>query len=74
MAVKIAASRSNIGERTILKYMKQARIRGYDPAILTVIKEEYVADAPCSGRPLIATFKVKERILAAGNFYYSKNS
>lgn len=70
MAIKIAASRSNIEKRTILKYMKQARIHGYDPAISTVIKERYVADVFCSGCSLIATSEVEERILAAGNIKF----
>lgn len=70
IAVRIAASRSGISKKTVLKYMKTARLRGYDPAISTVMKEEYVTDKPRSGRPPIVTQEVEEQILAAGNIVY----
>ena len=59
IAVKIAATQSHIGEKTVLKYMRTARIRGYDPTVSTIMKEEYVTDAPRSGRPPKATPEVE---------------
>lgn len=67
MAVKMAAAQSNISKKTVLRYMRTAKLRGYDPMVSTVIKEEYVTDAPRSSRPPKATPKVEARLLAAGN-------
>lgn len=67
IAVKIATAQSNIGEKTVLRYMRTARLWGYNPAVSTVIKEEYVTDAPRLSCPPKATPEVEARLLAAGN-------
>lgn len=53
--------------------MKTARLRGYDPTTSLLIKKEYVMNAPCLGRPRIATSDVKSWILEAGNILYLSN-
>lgn len=50
---KIAASRTEVSAKTEKKYMRTARLRGYDPSVSPRIKKEYVVDAPRSGRPRI---------------------
>lgn len=50
-------------ESTIYRYKKQARERGYDPAISRVMKMEYVKNAPRSSRPTKITPQVEEKIL-----------
>ncbi len=42
---------TTISVRHIYRLRKTARGRGFDPAVSSVLKEEYVKDAPRSGRP-----------------------
>ena len=48
---KIASVVSGISRQRISALRNIARQRGYDPAVSTAIKAEYVTDAPRSGRP-----------------------
>ena len=55
---------TTVSRRTIFDLKKKARERGYNPVISTVIKEEYVQDAPRSGRPKVITEDKEEEVLA----------
>lgn len=65
--MKIAAAQSKIKEKTFLKYIRTARLWGYDSTIFTVMKEEYIIDALYSSYLSKATLEVEGQILAADN-------
>lgn len=51
IAIKIVATTVEVSHQTVYKWRKIAIERGYDPKVSKVLKEEYVTDAPRSGRP-----------------------
>jgi hypothetical protein len=63
----IASEQSGISKQSVSNLRSIARERGYDPAVSTEIKAEYVADAPKSGRPptIPAGSDLETAILAA---------
>ena len=70
IAVKIAAAQLHIGEKTVLKYMRTARIQDYDPTVSTVMKKEYVTDTSHLGQSSKAIPEIEARLLAAGNISF----
>ena len=64
IAVKIAAAQFNIREKTVLKYMRMARLQGYNPTVSSVMKKEYVTDASHSDCPLKVTPEVIVSLLS----------
>ena len=69
IAVKIAASRTGVSAKTVKKYMRTARLRGYDPSVSPLIKKEYVVDALRSGRPrIVKDLERNYKPLSTANF------
>ncbi|KAL2044307.1 hypothetical protein N7G274_003012 [Stereocaulon virgatum] len=67
IALKQAAALVGLHNAQSVKRLQQkARARGHDPNISTILKSEYVCDAPCSGRPLIFTAEKEAAMLALG--------
>ncbi|KAL2042021.1 hypothetical protein N7G274_005209 [Stereocaulon virgatum] len=67
IALKQAAALAGLHNAQSVKRLQQkARARGYDPNISTILKSEYVCDAPRSGRPLIFTAEKEAAMLALG--------
>ena len=67
IALKQAAALSGLHNAQSVKRLQQkARARGYDPTVSTILKSEYVCDAPRSGRPLVFTAEKEAIMLASG--------
>lgn len=62
----IAGAKSGMSEQSVIRLMKKARLRGYDPEVSTIMKEEYVTDTPRPGRRLKVTPEKESAILASG--------
>lgn len=60
-----ASHTTKISVKTIQRLRKQARARGYDPAVSSVLKLEYVEDAPRSGRPPKLNPELEDTIVAS---------
>ena len=60
-----ASNHTNISVKTIQRLRKQARARGFDPAVSSLLKIEYVEDAPRSGRPPKLNPELEETIVAS---------
>lgn len=63
IAAKIVAATVEVSDQTVYKWRRIAIERGYDPNVSKVLKEEYVTDAPRSGRPRKVNPEVEEAIL-----------
>ncbi len=50
------------------RLIDKARSRGYDPFVLTILKEEYVNNVPRYRRPKILAPKKEAEILATSKF------
>ena len=61
--VKEVADICKMSTQTIYRLKKQARERGYDPAVSRLLEEAYVIDAPRSGQPPKVTEEVEKAIL-----------
>ena len=55
---------TGVHKSNLYRLRQKARERGYDPAISTVLKVEYVVDGPRPGRPAKVTAEVEQKILA----------
>lgn len=60
-----ASHTTKISVKTIQRLRRQARARGYDPAVSSVLKLEYVEDAPRSGRPPKLNPELEDTIVAS---------
>ena len=60
-----ASHTTKISVKTIQRLRRQARARGYDPAVSSVLKLEYVEDAPRSGRPPKLNPALEDTIVAS---------
>lgn len=62
----IAGAKSGMSEQSVTRLMKKARLRGYNPEVSTIMKEEYVTDGARPGRRLKVTPEKESAILASG--------
>lgn len=60
-----ASNTTKISVKTIQRLRRQARARGYDPSVSSVLKLEYVEDAPRSGRPPKLNPELEDTIVAS---------
>jgi DNA-binding CsgD family transcriptional regulator len=60
---KEVVERTQISRWQIKRYQKMVRERGFDPAVSKVLKEEYVLDAPKSGRRKVCTEEIEQQVL-----------
>lgn len=60
-----ASNHTKISVKTIQRLRKQARTRGFDPAVSSLLKLEYVEDAPRSGRPPKLNPELEDTIVAS---------
>lgn len=67
----IAAAKSGMSRVSVFRLVKIARLRGYNPEVSTIMKEEYVTDKPRSGRRHKVTPEMESAILASGKLCYS---
>lgn len=56
---------TKISVKTIQRLRRQARTRGFDPAVSPILKLEYVEDAPRSGRPPKLNPELEDTIVAS---------
>ena len=63
VGIDAAATASGMTSITVRRLRKKARERGFDPEVSSVMKEEYVKDAPRSGHPPKVTSEVESDIL-----------
>ena len=67
IALKQAAALAGLYNAQSVKRLQQkAKFRGYDPDISTILKSEYVCDAPRLGQPVIFTAEKEAAMLASG--------
>ncbi len=60
-----ASNITKISVKTIQRLRRQARVRGFDPAVSPILKTEYVEDAPRSGRPPKLNPELEDTIVAS---------
>lgn len=60
-----ASHTTKISVKTIQRLRRQARARGFDPAVSSILKLEYVEDAPRSGRPPKLNSEIEDTIVAS---------
>lgn len=63
LSPKEASKASGVSPQTISRLRKQARERGFDPSVSSILKIEYVEDVKRSGRPTVRTPEVIQTIL-----------